>query len=102
MQDSSDRKALENLRLRLRILSGAHKLETIEHADEWTPEEEGEALGKSIAYGKAADFVAEILSGDYESQDVTALIEDLPEEWSLNLLRYAAYSEHGEEEASLE
>ncbi|MFC6731662.1 MULTISPECIES: hypothetical protein [unclassified Haladaptatus] len=99
MQDSSDRKSLENLRLRLRILSGAHKLEAIEYEDEWSAEQKGESLGKSVAYGKAADFVAEILSGDYESQDVNDLITDLPEEWSLNLLRYAAYSERGEEEA---
>lgn len=93
MLDEADRKELENIRLRLRVLSGMHKLEAIENQSEWTERESGEAEGQSIAYGKAADYVAAVLDDDYQQTGVNELIAELPEEWSLNLLRYAAYSD---------
>ena len=93
MIDEADRTDLENIRLRLRVLSGMHKLDAIENADEFSEREAGEAEGKSVAYGKAADHVAAVLDGEYEQTGVNELIADLPEEWSLNLLRYAAYSD---------
>ncbi|PSP73033.1 hypothetical protein BRC86_10685 [Halobacteriales archaeon QS_3_64_16] len=88
----AEREDLENLRLRLRTMSGIEKLEAIEN-DEWDDTEEAEALGKSVAYGTAADQVAAILDGGYERMSVQETIEELPQEWTLNLLRYAAYSE---------
>lgn len=93
MLDEADRKDLENIRLRLRVLSGMHKLEAIENQGEWDARELGEAEGKSVAYGKAADHVAAVLDDDYQQTGVNELIAELPEEWSLNLLRYAAYSD---------
>ena len=97
MLDEADREELENIRLRLRILSGMHKLESIENEEEWGEREAGEAEGKSVAYGKAADHIAAVLDDDYEQTGVNELITDLPEEWSLNLLRYAAYSDRTDE-----
>lgn len=94
------RKDLENLRLQLRLLSGMCKLEAIEH-DEWSEAEEAEALGKSVAYGTAADHVAAILDDEYERMDVHETIEDLPTQWTLNLLRYAAYSDREERKSTL-
>jgi hypothetical protein len=91
----ADRKDLENLRLRLRTMSGIEKLEAIEN-DEWGEEETAEALGKSVAYGTAADHVAAMLDGDYERMSAQETLEDLPQQWTLNLLRYAAYTERGE------
>ncbi|EMA49201.1 MULTISPECIES: hypothetical protein [Halococcus] len=97
MLDEADREDLENIRLRLRVLSGMHKLDAIENQDELTDREAGEAEGKSVAYGKAADHVAAILDDEYESTGVNELVAELPEEWSLNLLRYAAYSDRSDE-----
>jgi hypothetical protein len=97
MLDEADREELENIRLRLRVLSGMHKLDAIEHEGEWSGREAGESEGKSVAYGKAADHVAAVLDDDYDQTGVNELIADLPEEWSLNLLRYAAYSDRTEE-----
>ena len=93
MLDEADRKDLENVRLRLRVLSGMHKLDAIENADDLSERDAGEAEGKSVAYGKAADHIAALLDGEYGQESVTELVADLPEEWSMNLLRYAAYSE---------
>jgi hypothetical protein len=93
MLDEADRKDLENVRLRLRVLSGMHKLDAIENADELSKRDGGEAEGKSVAYGKAADHIAAVLDDEYTPESATDLIADLPEEWSMNLLRYAAYSE---------
>ncbi|HET7324199.1 MAG TPA: hypothetical protein VFJ06_07700 [Halococcus sp.] len=93
MLDEADREDLENIRLRLRVLSGMHKLESIENTDEWSDRETGEAEGKSVAYGKAADHVAAVLDDDYHQTGINELIAELPEDWSLNLLRYAAYSD---------
>lgn len=93
MLDETDREDLENVRLRLRVLSGMHKLDAIENADDLSEREAGTAEGKSVAYGKAADHVAALLDDDYTQESATDLIADLPEEWSMNLLRYAAYSE---------
>jgi hypothetical protein len=90
-----ERKDLQNLRLRLRTMSGIEKLDAIEN-DDWDDERIAEALGKSVAYGTAADHVAAILDGDYEQMDVHRTIEDLPQQWTLNLLRYAAYSDRAE------
>ncbi|PSQ23861.1 hypothetical protein BRD01_05520 [Halobacteriales archaeon QS_8_65_32] len=92
----AERKDLENLRLRLRTMSGIEKLEAIEN-DEWDEAETTEAIGKSVAYGTAADHLAAVLEGSYERMDVHETIEDLPQQWTLNLLRYAAYSERGED-----
>lgn len=97
MLDEADREDLENIRLRLRVLSGMHKLDAIENQDELTDRETGEAEGKSVAYGKAADHVAAVLDDEYESTGVNELVAELPEEWSLNLLRYAAYSDRTDE-----
>ena len=93
MLDETERKNLENVRLRLRVLSGMHKLDAIENGEELSEHEAGEAEGKSVAYGKAADHIAALLDGDYGQESVTELVDDLPEDWSMNLLRYAAYSE---------
>ncbi len=93
MLDEADRTDLENIRLRLRVLSGMHKLDAIENEGEWSEREAGEAEGKSVAYGKAADHIAAVLDDDYKQTGVNELIAELPEEWSLNLLRYAAYSD---------
>jgi hypothetical protein len=93
MLDETDREDLENVRLRLRVLSGMHKLDAIENADDLSEHDAGDAEGKSVAYGKAADHIAALLDDDYAQESVTDLIADLPEEWSMNLLRYAAYSE---------
>jgi hypothetical protein len=93
MLDKADREDLENIRLRLRVLSGVQKLDAIENQDELTDRETGEAEGKSVAYGKAADHVAAVLDEEYEQTGVNELVAELPEEWSLNLLRYAAYSD---------
>ncbi|EMA48712.1 hypothetical protein C448_02538 [Halococcus morrhuae DSM 1307] len=93
MLDETDRKDLENVRLRLRVLSGMHKLDAIENGDGMAEHDAGDAEGKSVAYGKAADHIAALLDGDYGQESVTELVDDLPEEWSMNLLRYAAYSE---------
>jgi hypothetical protein len=93
MLDETDREDLENVRLRLRVLSGMHKLDAIENADDLSERETGDAEGKSVAYGKAADHVAAMLDDDYARESATDLIADLPEEWSMNLLRYAAHSE---------
>lgn len=97
MLDEADREDLENIRLRLRILSGMHKLDAIENEGELTEREAGEAEGKSVGYGKAADHVAAVLDDDYDQTSVNELIAELPEEWSLNLLRYAAYSDRTDE-----
>jgi hypothetical protein len=97
MLDEADHEELENIRLRLRVLSGRHKLDAIENEGELTEREAGEAEGKSVAYGKAADHVAAVLDDDYEQTSVNELIADLPEEWSMNLLRYAAYSDRTDE-----
>lgn len=97
MLDEADRENLENIRLRLRVLSGMCKLDAIENQEEWTDQEASEAEGKSVAYGKAADHVAAVLDDEYESTGVNELISELPEEWSLNLLRYAAYSDRSDE-----
>ena len=97
MLDEAERKDLENVRLRLRVLSGMCKLEAIENQGEWDDHELGEAEGKSVAYGKAADHVAAVLDDDYQQTGVNELIAELPEEWSLNLLRYAAYSDRTED-----
>jgi hypothetical protein len=97
MLDKADREDLENIRLRLRVLSGVQKLDAIENQDELTDRETGEAEGKSVAYGKAADHVAAVLDEEYEQTGVNELISELPEEWSLNLLRYAAYSDRADE-----
>lgn len=93
MLDEADRTDLENVRLRLRVLSGMHKLDAIEHADDLTDREAAEREGKSVAYGKAADHIAAVLDDDYEQRGVNDLVAELPADWSLNLLRYAAYSE---------
>ena len=97
MLDETDREDLENVRLRLRVRSGMCKLDAIENQDELTEREIGEAEGKSVAYGKAADHVAAVLDEEYESAGVNELVAELPEEWSLNLLRYAAYSDRTDE-----
>ncbi|PSQ64644.1 MAG: hypothetical protein BRD24_09960 [Halobacteriales archaeon SW_9_67_24] len=97
MLDKADREDLENIRLRLRVLSGVQKLDAIENQDELTDRETGEAEGKSVAYGKAADHVAAVLDEEYEQTGVNELVAELPEEWSLNLLRYAAYSDRADE-----
>ncbi|EMA44056.1 hypothetical protein [Halococcus saccharolyticus] len=97
MLDEADREDLENIRLRLRVLSGMHKLDAIENQEDWTDREAGEAEGKSVAYGKAADHVAAVLDEEYEQTGVNELVAELPEEWSLNLLRYAAYSDRSDE-----
>ncbi|PSP73768.1 hypothetical protein [Halococcus agarilyticus] len=97
MLDEADREDLENIRLRLRVLSGVQKLDAIENQDELTDRETGEAEGKSVAYGKAADHVAAVLDEEYEQTGVNELVAELPEEWSLNLLRYAAYSDRADE-----
>jgi len=97
MLDEADREDLENIRLRLRVLSGMHKLDAIEKQDELTDRETGEAEGKSVAYGKAADHVAAVLDEEYEQTGVNELVAELPEEWSLNLLRYAAYTDRSDE-----
>jgi|AntDeeMinimDraft_5_1070356.scaffolds.fasta_scaffold21321_2 hypothetical protein len=97
MLDEADREDLENIRLRLRVLSGMHKLDAIENQDELTDRETGEAEGKSVAYGKAADHVAAVLDEEYEQTGVNELVAELPEEWSLNLLRYAAYTDRSDE-----
>jgi len=97
MLDKADREDLENIRLRLRVLSGVQKLDAIENQDELTDRETGEAEGKSVAYGKAADHVAAVLDEEYEQAGVNELVAELPEEWSLNLLRYAAYSDRADE-----
>jgi hypothetical protein len=97
MLDKADREDLENIRLRLRVLSGVQKLDAIENQDELTDRETGEAEGKSVAYGKAADHVAAVLDEEYEQTGVNELVAELPEEWSLNLLRYAAYSDRSDE-----
>ena len=97
MLDEADREDLENIRLRLRVLSGMHKLDAIENQEDWTDEEASEAEGKSVAYGKAADHVAAVLDDEYEPTGVNELVAELPEEWSLNLLRYAAYSDRSDE-----
>ena len=91
----AEHKDLQNLRLRLRTMSGIEKLEAIEN-DEWDEAEKAEALGKSVAYGTAADHVAAVLEGGYEHMSVQETIEDLPQQWTLNLLRYAAYTERDE------
>jgi len=97
MLDEADREDLENIGLRLRVLSGMHKLDAIENQDELTDRETGEAEGKSVAYGKAADHVAAVLDEEYEQTGVNELVAELPEEWSLNLLRYAAYTDRSDE-----
>ena len=97
MLDETDREDLENVRLRLRVRSGVQKLHAIENQDELTDRETGEAEGKSVAYGKAADHVAAVLDEEYEQTGVNELVAELPEEWSLNLLRYAAYSDRADE-----
>ena len=97
MLDKADREDLENIRLRLRVLSGVQKLDAIENQDKLTDRETGEAEGKSVAYGKAADHVAAVLDEEYEQAGVNELVAELPEEWSLNLLRYAAYSDRADE-----
>lgn len=97
MLDEADREDMENVRLRLRVLSGMHKLDAIENREGWTDRETGEAEGKSVAYGKAADHIAAILDEDYEQRSINELVADLPEEWSLNLLRYAAHSDRTDE-----
>ena len=97
MLDKADREDLENIRLRLRVLSGVQKLDAIENQDELTDRETGEAEGKSVAYGRAADHVAAVLDEEYEQTGVNELVAELPEEWSLNLLRYAAYSDRADE-----
>ena len=97
MLDEADREDLENIRLRLRVLSGVQKLDAIENQDELTDRETGEAEGKSVAYGRAADHVAAVLDEEYEQTGVNELVAELPEEWSLNLLRYAAYSDRADE-----
>ena len=97
MLDEADREDLENIRLRLRVLSGVQKLDAIENQDELTDRETGEAEGKRVAYGKAADHVAAVLDEEYEQTGVNELVAELPEEWSLNLLRYAAYSDRADE-----
>ena len=97
MLDKADREDLENIRLRLRVLSGVQKLDAIENQDELTDRETGEAEGKSVAYGKAADHVAAVLDEEYEQTGVNELVAEPPEEWSLNLLRYAAYSDRADE-----
>ena len=97
MLDETDREDLENIRLRLRVHSGMCKLDAIEKQEELTEREIGEAEGKSVAYGKAADHVAAVLDEEYESTGVNELVAELPEEWSLNLLRYAAYSDRSDE-----
>ena len=97
MLDEADREDLENIRLRLRVLSGVQKLDAIENQNELTDRETGEAEGKSVAYGKAADHVAAVLDEEYEQSGVNELVAELPEEWSLNLLRYAAYSDRADE-----
>ena len=95
--DEAERTDLENVRLRLRVLSGMHKLDAIEHEDEFSDREAGELEGKSVAYGKAADHIAAVLDDEYEQTGVNELVSDLPEDWSLNLLRYAAHSERSDE-----
>lgn len=97
MLDEADHTDLENVRLRLRMLSGMCKLDAIEHEDEFSDREAGELEGKSVAYGKAADHIAAVLDGEYEEAGVNELVSDLPEDWSLNLLRYAAHSERSDE-----
>jgi hypothetical protein len=96
MLDEADRRDLENLRLRLRVLSGRHKLAAIENAEAWEDARVTEAEGKSVAYGTAADHVAVLLDGEYERRGVDELIAELPEQWNLNLLRYAAHTEREE------